>query len=233
VSPTPVVSIVLPVYRNRSTLEELHRRLVRTLESLGHPFEIIFVSDASPDGSLDVLHALVRRDVRVQVVALDSRLGQHAALRAGLASSRGEVVVTMDADLQDPPEAIPALLTTLADGYGAVYAGRRGRYEPLPRLVSSWVFKHAISLVTGMPADAGAFIAMRRHVVARVAALPDRAPFIAAAVAWTGRPVATVPVVRDARPGGTSSYTAGMRLRTGASALAQAIRWRFSGVARS
>ncbi len=226
------VSVVLPVYRNQATLEELHGRLVTTLEASGRPFEILFVNDACPDGSLDVLRALAGRDPRVRVVALEMRAGQHAALRTGLAHSRGHVVVTMDADPQDPPEAIPALLAALESGYGAVYAGRRGRYESRWRLASSWVFKHALSLVAGMPADAGAFIAMRRVVADRVVALPGRAPFITAAVAFAGRPVASVPVVRASRPDGQSSYTAGMRFRTAATALAQAIGWRLSGAAR-
>jgi polyisoprenyl-phosphate glycosyltransferase len=232
VSGTPEVSVVLPVYRNQATLEELHGRLVTTLEAYGRPFEILFVNDACPDGSLDVLRALADRDPRVRVVALDLRAGQHAALRTGLAHSRGRVVVTMDADLQDPPEAIPALLAALDSGYGAVYAGRRGRYESRWRLATSWVFKHALSLVAGMPADAGAFIAMRRVVADRVVTLPGRAPFITAAVAFAGRPVSSIPVVRASRSDGQSSYTAGMRFRTAATALTQAIGWRLSGVAR-
>jgi glycosyltransferase involved in cell wall biosynthesis len=232
VNDAPAVSVVLPVYRNQTTLDELHRRLVATMEASGRPFEILFVNDACPDGSIDVLRALAGRDPRVRVVALEVRAGQHAALRTGLAHSYGRVVVTLDADLQDPPEAIPVLLAALDAGYGAVYAGRRGRYEHPRRLASSWVFKHALSLVAGMPADAGAFIAMRRDVADRVVALPDRTPFITAAVAFAGRPVASVPVVRAPRPDGHSSYTAGMRLWTAVTALAQAIRWRLTGVAR-
>ena len=127
----------------------------------GGCFELLFVNDNCPDGSLDGAAALAGRDARVRVIALDVRGGQMAALRAGIAAARGRTVVTMDADLQDPPEAIPRLLAALDDGgFGAVYAGRRGRYESSRRLVSSWVFKHAISLVTGMPADAGS---VRRH----------------------------------------------------------------------
>jgi polyisoprenyl-phosphate glycosyltransferase len=222
----------LPVYRNRATLHELHHRLVIALESLRTPFEIVFVNDACPDGSLDILRSLAAADPRVRVVALDTRHGQHAALIAGLRSSNGSTVITMDADLQDPPEAVPALVAMLADGYGAVYAGRRGRYESRRRLATSWIFKHAVAIVTGMPADAGAFIAMRRRVADRVMTLPDRVPFLTAAVAWTGRPVVSIPVVRAARAEGTSSYTNGVRLGLGVRALAQAIRWRVVGVPR-
>jgi polyisoprenyl-phosphate glycosyltransferase len=230
VSDVPAVSVVLPVYLCRPMLDELHRRLVAALETSGDPFEIIFVDDASPDGSVELLQALAARDSRVRVLTLNIRSGQHAALLAGLAASLGQTVVTLDADLQDPPEAIPALLRALAGGYGAAYAGRRGRYESRGRLVTSWVFKHMISLITGMPADAGAFIAMRRVVVNRVVAAPGHPPYVTAAAAWAGRPVVCVPVARAVRPGGRSSYTAGMRLGLAAKALAQAVRWRLTWV---
>jgi glycosyltransferase involved in cell wall biosynthesis len=232
VNEIPAVSVVLPVYRCRPMLDELHRRLVAALESIDTRFELIFVDDASPDGSNERLQALAARDPRVRLITHGIRLGQHAALLDGLASSRGQVVVTLDADLQDPPEAIPDLLRALADGYGAVYAGRRGRYESRARLATSWVFKHAISLVTGMPADAGAFIAMRRDVASRILTFPGSPPYVTAAAAWAGRPVASVPVVRGVRPGGESSFTAGMRMEMGAKALAQAVRWRLTRVPR-
>lgn len=213
-------------------LAELHRRLAATLEGLQGSFEIVFVNDACPEGSLDVLRKLEAGDPRVRVIPLEARRGQHAALLIGLAASRGQIVVTMDADLQDRPEAIPELIATLARGYGAVYAGRRGRYESRRRLAMSWVFKHAISLITGMPADAGAFIAMRRDVADRIVGFADRPLYLTAAIAWAGRPVLSIPVVRDARLLGASSYSGGMRLRMAARALAQAVRWRIGGVAR-
>jgi polyisoprenyl-phosphate glycosyltransferase len=232
VAAVPEVSVVLPVYRNQASLESLHARLVAALARVPASFELLFVDDCSPDGSLDVLRRLALLDPRVRVIALDVRGGQLAALRRGLADARGQTIVTMDADLQDPPEAIPLLLATLAEGYAAVYAGRRGRYEPSGRLVSSWIFKHAVAAVSGMPSDAGSFVAMRREVADRILALPDRAPYLTAAVAWAGRHVTSVPVLRERRPDGRSSYTAGMRFGMGAVALAQALRWRIRRVGR-
>lgn len=224
----PAVSIVLPVYQCRPALDELHRRLTATLESAGTPFEIIFVDDASPDGSGQSINALCAEDARVRVIVHEARRGQHAALVTGLAASRGEAVVTLDADLQDPPEAIPDLLRALASGYGAVYAGRRGRYEPVTRLATSWLFKHAVSIVTGMPSDAGAFIAMRRDVAQRIVQCPGDPPYVTAAAAWEGRPVASLPVLRQPRRGGATSYTAAMRLALAMRALGQALRWRLA-----
>jgi glycosyltransferase involved in cell wall biosynthesis len=232
VSSVPAVSVVLPVYRCESTLTELHRRLVDVFDSLGMPFELIFIDDASPDRSVDVLQPLVSSDPRVRLIAHETRRGQHAALLTGLAASRGDAVVTMDADLQDPPEAIPNLLRALESGHGAVYAGRRGHYESRARLATSWVFKHAISIMTGMPSDAGSFIAMRSDVARRVVDCPGDPPYVTAAAAWEGRPVTSVPVVRQPRHGGATSYTAAMRLQLGMKSLGQALRWRLTRLAR-
>jgi len=233
----PEISVVLPVYRNRQTLEALHGRLSAALSTLTNSFELIFVNDCCPDGSLAVLRALEARDPRVRVVALGVRGGQMAAARAGLSAARGRTVVTMDADLQDPPEAIPQLIAALEGGYAAVYAGRRGHYESRRRLLTSRLFKHAIAIVTGMPSDGGSFVAMRREVARRVLALPGRAPYLTGAVAWAvramdGGRVTSIPIVRHPRPDGASSYTGGMRVGLGARSLLQALRWRFSGVGR-
>jgi glycosyltransferase involved in cell wall biosynthesis len=233
VTGTPAVSVVLPVYLCRPLLDQLYQRLVAALEALGSGFELVFVDDASPDGSIECLQAIAARDGRVCIIAHGTRRGQHAALLSGIVQSRGQAVVTMDADLQDPPEAIPALLRALTAGYGVVYAGRRGRYESRVRLATSWVFKHAMSLITGMPANGGSFMAMRRDVADRIVACPGNPPYVTAAAAWAGRPVASVPVVRAARPGGGSSYSAIARLKVALRALAQAIRWRLQRTPRS
>jgi glycosyltransferase involved in cell wall biosynthesis len=232
VSERPAVSVVLPVYGCRPALDELHRRLVAAHETLGTTYEIIFVDDASPDGAADHLRTLAGRDSRVRLVAHRRRRGQHAALVSGMSASRGEVVVTLDADLQDPPEAIPDLLRALSSGRNVVYAARRGVYESRARLITSWVFKRAMFILTAMPPDAGSYIAMRRGVADRVVACPGNPPYVTAAAAWAGGPVASVPVRRGARQGGTSSYTPGMRLGLAARALAQAVRWRLARVPR-
>jgi glycosyltransferase involved in cell wall biosynthesis len=226
------VSVVLPVYRNGPTLPELHRRLIAALGGPLQPFEILCVNDRSPDGSLEVLQALSAEDGRIRVITLDAHCGQHAALAAGLRAAAGQAVITMDADLQDPPEAIPRLVTTLGQGYGAVFAGRRGRYESWGRLATSRAFKRAMSLIVGMPDDAGAFIAMRCDVAHRAAALPGRVPYIPAAVALVGRPVVSIPVVRSRCDEVGSSYTGGLRAQTAARAIVQALRWRATGVGR-
>lgn len=221
------ISVVLPVYRTRHELPELHRRLRGATRDLGL-VELIFVNDACPDGSLDVLREIARADAGVTVLTCDRRRGQHEAICEGLTAARGNVVVIMDADLQDPPEAVPALVAKLGEGFGAVYAGRRGRYESPARHVTSWLFKHTMRAMTGMPADAGGFVAMSRGVAARAAALRGTQPYLTAAIALIGRPVATVPVARDTRASGRSAYTPRMRAGLAVRAILQAVRWRTS-----
>src|SRR5215217_6142157 len=129
-SAVPRVSVVVPVYRNADTLRELKGRLERALGQDLQPRELIFVNDACDAGSGEVLSDLAGSDGSVTVVDHPANLGQHAAVLTGLERSRGEWTVVLDADLQDPPEAIPRLLAAATPGTEAVFAGRRGEYEP-------------------------------------------------------------------------------------------------------
>lgn len=222
----PLVTVVAPVYRNEATLAELHRRVAAALAGAGARLQLVAVSDASPDGSAAVLAALAAADPRVEPLVLARNVGQHRAVIEGLRRARGEIVVVMDADLQDPPEAIPGLLAELRAGWGAVFAGRRGRYESLGRLATSRAFKHLLALAAGVPPDAGMFVAMTRAVADRVAALPEPRPFVVAMIGCTGARTTSIPVRRaraDERPSGYTSWT---RLRTGLSALAHVAQWR-------
>jgi hypothetical protein len=145
---------------------------------------------------------------------------------AGLACAEGDAVVVLDADLQDPPEAIPLLLEGLRGGWAAVFAGRRGRYESPGRLASSRVFKRLLGGLCGVPRDAGMFVALSRPLVDRVVALRDRAPYLVAMIGCTGLPSTSVPVARSSAPGRRSSYTSLGRMRLASSALLRIPVWR-------
>jgi len=223
------VSVVVPVYRNAQTLEELHSRLASILEGCGLEFEVLYVNDACPLGSLDVLRTLALSDARVAVLSLARNAGQHRAVLAGLSLARGRRAVVLDADLQDPPEAIPQLLAKLEEGYGAVFAGRRGRYESAGRLLTSRLFKQVLSRVCGAGdrmADAGLYVVLDRLAVLRLVSMENGAPFVVAMIGCAGLPLASVPVVRSPRPSGDSAYSSWGRLRSGLRALAWVIRWR-------
>lgn len=221
---SPDVTVVVPVYRNRATLRRLHRRLVEALEGNGQEFEVLFVDDACPEGSLEVLRSLSAEDPRVSVLSFYRNVGQQRALMGGLASALGDRVVVMDADLQDPPEAVPRLLARLERGSAAVFAGRRGRYESSARHLTSRLFKEALHRLSGVPADAGAFVAMDRRMVDRLLAFRESRPFLVAMIGATGLPVDSIPVRRSPRLNGRSAYSVPRRLATAGGAL----RWAFA-----
>jgi polyisoprenyl-phosphate glycosyltransferase len=222
------VAVVVPVYGNEATLRPLAERLAAALD--GRDWRLRLVVDASPDDSAAVAGALAAGDPRIAVTALAVNVGQHAALATGLAAEPGAVAwVCLDADLQDPPEALPLLLDRLARGdVAAVFAGRRGSYESPVRRLTGTAHRWLAARLTGLPADAGAFLAMDADVRDAVAtAVRDEgAPSVVLAVARAGRPVTSMPVVRDRRPEGRSAWTGRTRVRQSVRSLVWATRIR-------
>jgi glycosyltransferase involved in cell wall biosynthesis len=220
------VSIVVPVYRNAETLQELHRRICKVFETLQLSFEVLFVDDACPAGSLTVLESLAKSDSRVAVLVLERNAGQHRAVLAGLAHARGKWSVVMDADLQDPPEAIPDLLAKGQEGFAAVFAGRRGQYESPLRLFTSRLFKSLLHLLCGVPADAGFFVALNRPMLERLLILNGPHPSLAAMIGCAGLPLTSIPVKRSQRIGGSSAYSFRGRLTSGWRAIIWVLAWK-------
>ena len=197
------------------------------LETQGESYEVVFVDDASPDRARHVLARLANEDPRIRLTCHDVNKGQQTAIVTGLRLATGDRVVVMDADLQDPPEAMPALLALLdSERYDAVFAGRVGRYESTVRLATSWVFKWLVHRLTGAPRDAGTYVAMRRRMCEQVLSLSGGRPFLVATIGRTGLPVASVPVLRRRRPNGVSSYSSLARARVAARALRQILIWK-------
>lgn len=215
-----MIAVVTAVFGNAATLDPLTRRLAASLDQAGMPWTLRFVIDASPDDSLAAATRLAGADPRLSVTTLTRNAGQNRALLAGLAAEAdADVWVCLDADLQDPPEAVPALLARLARGDASVvFAGRRGAYESRARLLTGRLHRAVLSRVTGVPADAGAFLALDRS--ARDALLALDPPSIVAGVGAARLPSVSVPVARDPRPSGRSAWTASARLRQSARTLA-------------
>jgi len=208
-------------------ISELHTRLGRTLAEAGLTYELVFVDDACPEGSGRIVEQLRHHDPHVRLVSLSRNVGQHAAVLEGLRRSRGSWTVVMDADLQDPPDAIPCLLEIGRElGVPVVFAGRRGRYESEVRLFTSRIFKRALSAVAGVPPDAGLFVALSRAVVDRLLELDGRRPYLTAMIGCSGFAVVSVPVVRAQRPSGSSAYRLHDRLASGMRAFAWVAGWR-------
>ena len=227
-----LVSVVVPVYRNAATLRELHARLGEALPDRDRR-ELIFVNDSCDAGSGAVLRELAQADRTVVVVELEANRGQHSAVLAGLERSGGEWMVVLDADLQDPPEAIPALIAAAAPETDAVFAGRRGGYESWPRLVTGRACRRLLHLVAGTPVDAGAYVALSRRMVARLLEMreltPTRAPALVAMIGCTGLQTVSLPVERARRPVGSSAYSTARRARSGLQALGWVIAWKLRG----
>jgi len=225
----PDLSVVVPVYRSAETLRSLHARICGALDTAGVVYEVVFVDDASPDDSRRVLDELAAGDSRVIVRASGRNLGQHRAVLETLPHTRGDWIVVLDADLQDPPEAILDLLRKGREGFAAVFAGRRGRYESAGRLLTSRVFKRLLNLGCGVPPDAGLFVAMNREMADRLLAFRARRPYLVAMMGCTGLPLASVPVARSAREIGRSTHGSLARLRMGLLGVGWVLVWRLGG----
>ena len=217
-----MVSVVAPVYRNAASLAELCGRLRAVLPA---DHEILLVDDGCPAGSWAAIEAEAAADPRVRGLRHDENRGQNAAVLTGIAAARGEAVVVLDADLQDPPEAVPRLLEELRRGDdAAVFGGRRGRYESPLRMLSSRAFKRLLRLASRgrLPADAGLFLVMGPQMRERLRDAGDGA-YVLAAMARSGLPMRSVPVRRATAPG-PSGYSGRARVRLATGAIRQAVR---------
>jgi glycosyltransferase involved in cell wall biosynthesis len=212
----PVLSVVLPYYNERENLGPLVDRLRPVLErATAGSFEIIFVDDASADGSAELLDALNAEDGRIKVLHFSRNFGHQAALTAGLAHASGQAVVCMDSDLQDPPEVIDTFLERWRAGFEVVYAVRKRRKESLWKRAAYSIFyrsMHAIAEID-VPLDAGDFCLLDRKVVDALNNLPEHNRFLRGLRSWVGFRQSPVEYERAARLGGEPKYTLSKLIR--------------------
>jgi polyisoprenyl-phosphate glycosyltransferase len=222
------ISVVLPIYLNRPHLPELYRRLTSTLSTRADRYEIIFVNDKGPDDSLQWLRACRDRDDHVIVVEMPHNVGQHRAVLAGMLRSSGELVVVMDADLQDPPEAIPQLSSALGTDEGVVFARRVARHQSRGRQLTGRLFKRFLRMVAGsrVPRGTGMFFVASRGVVEAAVALSGDARYVPMVLDHTGAAMTAIDVEKELRTDNRSAYTASRRLALALGAIRQAIAWR-------
>jgi undecaprenyl-phosphate 4-deoxy-4-formamido-L-arabinose transferase len=145
----PKLSLIVPVYRSQDTLRELHRRIVAVIEPIDPNFKLLLVEDCGGDDSWAVIETLAKQDSRVRGLQLARNYGQHNALLCGIRAARGEIVVTLDDDLQNPPEEIPKLLARLDEGYDVVYGKPRQEQHGLLRDAASRITKLALQSAMG------------------------------------------------------------------------------------
>ena len=221
----PFLSVVVPLRDEAESLEPLHRELDAALAGVSGGVELIFVDDGSRDDSLARLRGIAAKDARVRVIALDASHGQTAALDAGFRAARGEITVTLDADLQNDPADIPALLAWL-DRADVVNGVRRGRRDPALRRLSSRIANGVRNRVTRESVtDVGCSLrAMRTEYLRRVKLFRGMHRFLPTLLRMEGARVVEVPVSHRPRRYGASKYGIGNRLWVGLADLA-AVRW--------
>src|SRR4051794_8277463 len=177
---TPALSVVVPVYEEEGLLPVLAARLARVLDALGAEAEVILIDDGSGDGTLAAIARAHAADPRFVGVSLSRNFGHQLAITAGLAHARGDAVVVMDGDLQDPPEAIGVLWAKLHEGYDVVYAVRASRPEGLLKRLAYRAFYRCLGRLVAIeiPLDAGDFGIMTRRVVDQLNAMPEHRRFV-------------------------------------------------------
>jgi dolichol-phosphate mannosyltransferase len=207
--PEVLLTVLVPVFNEEEVLPETYRRLTAVLEEIGESYEILFVDDGSRDGSRRILGELASADRRVKVVVFSRNFGQQAAMSAGLARAAGRAVVMIDADLQDPPEMIPAMLAEWRRGNRIVYTRRtRRKGETWGKRITAALFYRLLRALSGqdIPEDVGDYRLIDRRVAKLVAALPERNRYIRGLVSWTGCRSVVLDYVRDERFAGTTKY---------------------------
>ncbi|HJU09863.1 MAG TPA: glycosyltransferase [Candidatus Binataceae bacterium] len=202
------VSIVIPVYNEAANLPVLIERLRPVLSDSSRKWQVVFVDDGSNDESLDIMQEYTRQDARIHVIELARNFGQHSAILAGFRNSSGDVVVTLDADLQNPPEEIPRLLEAIADGNDVVGGWREERQDRPYRRLASQMHNRLTSAIVGVPMhDYGCMLrAYRRHIVDTVVACDEKAAFVPALANSFAKRVAEIPVAHAERHDGESKY---------------------------
>ena len=204
-----VYSVVVPVYNEEQVLPEFHRELAKVLRSLGEPFEIIYVDDGSADRSPQILRSLTETQPQVRGVRLSRNFGHQVALSAGLELAEGQAVITLDADLQDPPALIPELIARWREGAQVVLARRRRRRgEGLLKRASSRLFYRLLRRLSGLPLplDSGDFRLLDGEVCLWLRGLPERHRYLRGLIGWAGFRQAEVPYDRQPRRAGRSKY---------------------------
>jgi glycosyltransferase involved in cell wall biosynthesis len=206
----PIISVVVPMYNEAAIIGETHRRLIAVMATLELSWEVVYVNDGSCDATLAIVDALRQTNHCLALLNLSRNFGKEIATTAGLDHARGDAVIVMDADLQDPPELIPRLVAAWQDGYDTVYAQRRRRDG------DSWLKKTTAAVFyrltrnlgdVALPENVGDFRLMSRRVVDALQQLRERHRFMKGLFAWVGFPSTVVIYDRAARGAGRSKWS--------------------------
>jgi len=203
------ISVVVPVYKAESCLEELYRRLKSAIEPITQDFEIVLVEDCGGDRSWQIIAELAQRDARVKGIQFSRNFGQHYGITAGLDHCYGDWVIVMDCDLQDRPEEIPRLYAKAQEGFEIVLARRGRRNDPPFKRLLSWIFYRLFSYLadTEYDGDAGNYRIMSRKVVSNCRRMREQLRFFGALINWMGFSTGAIEVAHARSLNKKSTYT--------------------------
>lgn len=205
----PLLSVVVPVYNEQEVIAETAKRLRGVLDGMSVDYEIVFVNDGSRDGTLSVLRPLCEADARLKLVNFSRNFGHQIAITAGMDMTRGDAVVVIDADLQDPPEVIPGMFERWKQGYEVVYGKRLSREgETFFKKFTAKVFYRFMARMTevDMPVDTGDFRLLDRKVVDALRRTPERNRYVRGIVSWLGFKQCAYEYERHERFAGQTKY---------------------------
>lgn len=215
-SKTKAISVVIPIYNEEQIIDELYERLKKAVLQVSDSYELIFVNDGSKDNSLNELKKIAETDSSVFYINFSRNFGHQIAVTAGLDASRGQAVVIIDGDLQDPPELIPDLYAKYREGYQVVYAQRAERLgESFFKKFTAKMFYRILKNITSIdiPLDTGDFRLIDRKVVDCLKKMPEQNKFLRGQIAWLGFRQTGVLFSRDKRKYGTTGYSLGKMLK--------------------
>jgi polyisoprenyl-phosphate glycosyltransferase len=206
----PKYSFVVPIYNEEATIPELYRRISELMDRMDGEVELILINDGSRDRSLQFMRELHQKDPRVCYLSLARNFGHQIAVTAGLNFTRGDAIVILDADLQDPPELIPDMVELWRQGYHVVYAQRTQRLkESWSKRLMAFAFYRILKQLADVdiPTDTGDFCLLDRHVVDVLNAMPERNRYIRGLRSWVGFSQTAIKFERDPRHAGEVKYT--------------------------
>lgn len=203
-----LISVVIPVYNSEQSLEELYTRIIKVLNDLNHTFEIILVDDCSKDGSYEIMRNIRNGDNRVKIIRLGANFGQHNATLCGFHYCKGDYIVTMDDDLQNPPEEVPELLEKIKEGYDVVFGIPQKRQHAIYRNWGSALINSCLNLIFHKPWDikSSSYRILRKDIVEKIVAQPLTDVYLAALILEITSNIANVSVRHDSRKYGKTNY---------------------------
>lgn len=218
----PTISVVVPLYNEQEVILESYRRLRETMEQSGESYELLFINDGSADRTWEIACDLAREDKNLRLIGFSRNFGHQTAITAGMDAARGDAIVVIDADLQDPPPVILKMIAKWREGYQVVYGKRiKRKGETLFKKLTAKLFYRTLNTLTDVhiPTDVGDFRLIDRTVCDALKKLPERNRYVRGLVSWVGFRQTAVEYTREERFAGTTKYPLKKMLRFASDAL--------------